>query len=52
VVLQGVGLAERLIGLLCKIKIIAAKCKEAKTGCSLVESSKDGYGKKKTLFYP
>jgi hypothetical protein len=34
--------------LLCK-KIIVAKFKEMKTGCNLVESSKEGYGSKRAV---
>jgi hypothetical protein len=34
--------------LLCK-KIIGAKFKEVKTGCNLVESSKEDYGSKRAL---
>jgi hypothetical protein len=35
--------------LLCKKKIIAAKSKEVKSGCNLVESSKEGYGSKRAI---
>jgi hypothetical protein len=35
--------------LLCK-KIIVAKFKEVKTGCILAESSKKGYGSKRSVF--
>jgi hypothetical protein len=39
-----------LTTLLCKIKIIVAKFEEAKTGCKLGESSKEGCGSKKGCF--